>query len=89
MRNCRRGIPGIGIEDSGREFLVTIPDSYRVGHEAHFAQVAKQFFKYLKDPQSLPKWERPNMLAKYFVASTGVELSRPQSGAGSQPAAGS
>jgi predicted dehydrogenase len=68
--------PGIGIEDSGREFLVTIPDSYRVGHEAHFAQVAKQFFEYLKDPQSLPKWERPNMLAKYFVASKGVELSR-------------
>jgi len=68
--------PGIGLEKHSGEFKVTIPDSYRVGHEAHFAQVAKQFFKYLKDPRSLPAWERPNMMAKYFVATSGVELSR-------------
>ena len=53
---------------------VTIPDQYRVGHEAHFAQVTKQFFEYLKRPETFPAWENPNMLAKYYVTTKGVEL---------------
>jgi predicted dehydrogenase len=69
--------PGIGLAERGAEdTLVTIPDSYRVGHEAHFAQVTRQFLAYLRDPASLPAWEKPNMLAKYFVATTGVRMSR-------------
>jgi hypothetical protein len=55
---------------------VTIPDLYRVGHEAHFAQVTNRFFEYLKQPETLPAWEKPNMLAKYYVSTKGVELSR-------------
>lgn len=68
--------PGIGAEMRGSEVRVVIPDSYRVGHEAHFAQVTNQFFAYLKHPTSLPDWENPNMLAKYFVTTKGVELSK-------------
>lgn len=70
-----RRYPGIAAERRGSEVLVTIPDVYRVGHEAHFAQVANQFFAYLKDPGTLPSWENPNMMAKYFVSTHGVELS--------------
>jgi hypothetical protein len=47
---------------------------YRVGHEAHFAEVTRQFFAYLKDPKTLPAWEKPNMLAKYYVSTKGVEM---------------
>jgi hypothetical protein len=47
-----------------------------VGHEAHFAQVTKQFLGYLKELNSLPAWEKPNMLAKYFVTTQGVHESR-------------
>ena len=68
--------PGIALEDSGAEFRVTIPDRYRVGHEAHFAQVTRQFFEYLKRPEDLPAWEEPCMLAKYFVSTKGVEMSQ-------------
>jgi predicted dehydrogenase len=68
--------PGIGVQERGPEIRVTIPDALRVGHEAHFAQVAAAFLNYLRDRQTLPKWERPNMLAKYFVTTTGTELSR-------------
>ena len=53
---------------------ITIPDRYRVGHEAHFGQVVAEFLKYLKSPKSMPAWERPNMLAKYFVTTTGVQM---------------
>ncbi len=66
--------PGISFETLGDEFRLSIPDRYRVGHEAHFAQVLAQFLKYLKSPESLPAWERPNMMAKYFVTTAGVEL---------------
>lgn len=67
---------GIGAEPRGTEVRVTIPDGYRVGHEAHFAQVTNSFFAYLKHPGSFPDWENPNMLAKYFVTTKGVELSK-------------
>jgi predicted dehydrogenase len=68
--------PGIQVQDRGDEWRVAIPDSYRVGHEAHFAQVTKQFLGYLKESNSLPAWEKPNMLAKYFVTTQGVHKSR-------------
>jgi predicted dehydrogenase len=68
--------PGIGVEDRGAEIHVTVPASMRVGHEAHFAQVTGNFLKYLRDRRTLPAWERPNMLAKYYVTTKGTELSR-------------
>ncbi len=67
--------PGIATEDRGKETRVTIPDEYRNGHEAHFAQVTNQFFEYLKKPAAFPAWENPNMLAKYYVSTKGTELS--------------
>jgi predicted dehydrogenase len=68
--------PGIGVDDRGPEIRVTIPPKFRVGHEAHFAQVTENFLRYLRSRSALPTWERPNMLAKYFVTTTGAELSR-------------
>jgi predicted dehydrogenase len=68
--------PGIEVEERGADLHVTIPDTYRVGHEAHFAQVTRNFLQYLRDRSTLPASERPNMAAKYFVTTTGTELSR-------------
>jgi len=65
---------GLGMEDLAAEFRLTIPDRFRVGHEAHFGEVTRQFFAYLRNPQSLPAWEKPNMLAKYYVSTTGVAM---------------
>jgi predicted dehydrogenase len=68
--------PGLTVEDEGARLRVGIPDRYRVGHEPHFAEVTERFLGYLKDPTSLPKWEKANMLAKYWVTTQAVELSR-------------
>src|SRR5579871_70192 len=68
--------PGIALEERKTEVWVTIPDVYRVGHEAHFAQVTNQFFEYLRQPHSVPAWEDAYMLAKYYVSTKGVEVSR-------------
>jgi predicted dehydrogenase len=68
--------PGIGVVDQGAEIKVTIPDALRVSHEEHFAQVTLRFLKFLKDRRELPAWERPNMLAKYYVTTEGARLAR-------------
>lgn len=73
-RTIRR--PGLGIFQTPYEARITIPDHFREGHEAHFAQVTRRFFEYLRNPSSMPSWETPNMLAKYYVTTRGVELSR-------------
>jgi predicted dehydrogenase len=76
LESLQREYPGVGVEDRDGEIHVTIPDRFRVGHEAHFAEVASNYFKYLRDRTTLPAWERPNMLAKYYVTTAGAELSR-------------
>jgi predicted dehydrogenase len=63
--------------DAGDRIKLSIPGRLRVGHEAHFAQVAAKFFDYLKNPASMPAWEKANMLAKYYVSTMGVDLSQP------------
>jgi hypothetical protein len=68
--------PGVETVETAHEMRIAIPERYRVGHEAHFAQVTNRFFDYVRDPQSIPGWERPNMLAKYFVSTRGTEVSR-------------
>ena len=66
--------PGLALEEKDGRAHVLIPERYRVGHEDNFAQVAGRFFQYLKAPKSMPAWEKPNMLAKYYVSTRGVEL---------------
>jgi predicted dehydrogenase len=68
--------PGIGVDDRSTEIRVTIPENLRNGHEAHFGQVTASLLKYLRQRRTLPAWERPNMVAKYYVTTTGTELSR-------------
>jgi predicted dehydrogenase len=76
LRAWQTRYPGLGLEERGERLLITIPDRYREGHEAHFAAVTTRFLSYLRDPSLLPAWERPNMLAKYYVTTKAVELSR-------------
>ncbi|MHB9027534.1 MAG: putative oxidoreductase C-terminal domain-containing protein [Candidatus Latescibacterota bacterium] len=66
--------PGLSVvEDRGR-WRIDIPQQYRVGHEAHFGQVAAQFLKYVRGDEPLPAWERPNMLAKYYITTKALEM---------------
>ncbi len=65
--------PGIGLKKLTKGWQVTIPDSYKEGHEAHFSRVTEKFLTYLKN-DSIPAWEVPNMLAKYFTTTKGLEV---------------
>ena len=68
--------PGAAVAEQGPELRITIPDRLRLGHEEHFAQVTQAFLRYVRDRRTLPAWERPNMLAKYYVTTEGTALAR-------------
>jgi hypothetical protein len=80
IASLQAAYPGTAVEDRGAEIHITIPDALRVGHEAHFAQVTTSFLAYLRNRAALPAWERPNMLAKYYVTTLGTEQSRGRAG---------
>lgn len=68
--------PGVTFEklEAGK-WRVQIPEKYKVGHEAHFAQVTEKYLQYLIDGK-LPDWEVPNMLAKYYTTTEALKLAR-------------
>jgi predicted dehydrogenase len=64
--------PGLDLQKSGNSWQVVIPEKLKVGHEDHFAQVTRKYIEYLLKG-GLPKWEVPNMLAKYYTTTTALE----------------
>jgi len=65
--------PGIELEKTGdRIWTLHIPDKYKVGHEAHFAQVTEKYLQYLTEGK-LPDWEVPNMIVKYYTTTEGLK----------------
>jgi hypothetical protein len=76
LQQLQKNWPGITVTRTGSEAHIRIPEKFNVGHEEHFAQVARHFFEYVHSPASMPAWERSYMLAKYYVTTKGVELAR-------------
>ena len=58
------------VDDSS--WILDIPDSYKVGHEAHFGQVTEKYLGYLESG-NLPEWEIPNMIVKYYITTEGMK----------------
>jgi len=75
MAEINKTYPGIGFEKHETGFRVLVPASYAVGHEAHFGQVAEKYLGFLKT-RSLPAWEVPNMLTKYYTLMEAYKKSR-------------
>jgi len=67
---------GLSVEETARGFRIVIPAALRIGHEAHFALLTRQFLDYVKDPASVPQWESSFLKAKYFVTTQGGALAR-------------
>jgi len=67
--------PGVTLKELGGRYEVSIPDSYKLGHEAHFGQVTATYLGYLKG-KPVPAWEVPNTLAKYRTLMQAWRMSR-------------
>ncbi|MNL36919.1 hypothetical protein D3C87_1590350 [compost metagenome] len=75
VKGLQQKYPGIDIVDTEKGWQVVIPGKYKEGHEAHFARVTENFLSYIK-AGALPKWEVPNMIAKYFTTTSALELAK-------------
>jgi len=71
----REAYPGVDARRLGDRWQVVAPASYHVGHEAHFAQVAQAFLRYVEEG-ALPAWEVPDMIAKYATTTRALEMAR-------------
>jgi predicted dehydrogenase len=67
--------PGVTLKKLAKGWEVVIPEKYKEGHEAHFAHVTGKFLEYVKKG-NMPAWEVPNMIAKYYTTTKGLELAR-------------
>lgn len=68
--------PGVSLKRIERgKWMVTIPKKYHVSHEAHFAQVTEKYLRYLVEGK-LPRWEVPNMIAKYYTTTEALRVSQ-------------
>jgi predicted dehydrogenase len=65
--------PGIALKKlEDQRWILDIPDTYKMGHEAHFGQVTEKFLEYLRSG-NLPQWEIPNMIVKYYTTTEGMK----------------
>lgn len=66
--------PGTTMEKiSDTQFKISIPEEFKVGHEAHFGQVTENYLTYLA-AEKLPEWEVPNMISKYYTTIEGYKM---------------
>ncbi|MEP3211262.1 MAG: putative oxidoreductase C-terminal domain-containing protein [Maribacter sp.] len=66
--------PGTSVEKvADGKWKINIPDQFKIGHEAHFAQVTANYLKYLEAGE-LPEWEIPNMITKYYTTVAAYKM---------------
>ncbi|MBK5272384.1 MAG: Gfo/Idh/MocA family oxidoreductase [Bacteroidia bacterium] len=75
IKKIQEKYPGVELKKVDKGWEVVIPEKYKEGHEAHFAQVTKNFLEYFKN-HNMPEWEVPNMLSKYYTTTKALELAR-------------
>lgn len=65
--------PGLEVKKLGENlWAAEIPEKFKVGHEAHFGQVAEKYLGFLAQG-SMPEWEVPNMIVKYYTTTEGMK----------------
>lgn len=69
------GLKVVKIND--KSFTVEIPEQYKLGHEAHFAEVTQKYLRYLTEGK-LPDWEVPGMITKYYTTTEALKLANQQ-----------
>ena len=68
--------PGVTFVKKERgSWIVEIPERYHNGHESHFGLVMENFLKYLSEG-TLPEWEIPNMITKYYITTHALEMAK-------------
>jgi predicted dehydrogenase len=75
LDQIRDRFPGISAELSEFGWKIVIPDDFVETHEEHFTRVTQRYLDAL-EYGSIPKWERTNLLTKYYLTTKAYEISR-------------
>lgn len=75
IKLIQQEFPGVELKETDKGWEVIVPERYSEGHEAHFARVTEKFLQYLQQ-KTLPAWEVPNMIAKYYTTTTALEMAK-------------
>lgn len=75
LQGIQSKYPGVTIKKDDKGYTVIIPDKYKDGHEAHFGRVTEKYLNYLRNG-NMPSWEVPNMIAKYYVTTSALDLAK-------------
>ena len=68
--------PGTSVEKiTDSTWKISIPEEFKIGHEAHFAQVTENYLNYL-EAGKLPDWEIPNMITKYYTTIAAYKMAK-------------
>ena len=68
-------IPVFYDPETGKILEDSLPKELREGHEAHFAQVTRRFIQFYKNLK-IPDWEITNLLTKYYLTTSALELAQ-------------
>jgi predicted dehydrogenase len=77
LKFIQQKFPGVDLRPSANGWEVVVPDEYMEGHEAHFSRVTEKFLDYLTRG-TLPAWEVPNMITKYYTTTKALEMAKKQ-----------
>jgi len=64
---------GVSLKKNEKGYEVIVPESFKEGHESHFARVTEKYLDYLLN-HNMPSWEVPNMLAKYYTTTQAQKM---------------
>ena len=64
---------GISVKKNAKGWEIIIPESFKEGHESHFARVTEKYLEYLSK-NTMPAWEVPNMIAKYYTTTQAQKI---------------
>lgn len=73
VKKISKQYKGVSLKKIEKGWEVIIPDSFKEGHESHFARVTEKYLEYLLN-HNMPDWEIPNMLAKYYTTTQAQKL---------------
>ncbi len=65
--------PGLSYREEKGHIRIVIPKQLRRPDIEYFLLIAERFAGYVRQSGTLPSWEKPNMLAKYWVTTQGVK----------------
>lgn len=75
LDSLKKTYPGLALKPAAKGWEIVVPDPFKIGHEAHFAQVTAKYLNYLAAGK-LPAWEVPNMITKCHTLIEAYQMSR-------------